>query len=74
MVFRTWKLKGDCKVIIDCYNGKNNIPSLVNLSMEDIWKLLRNLNIFNCCYIYREANRTMDYLVKKDIYNTDSNI
>ena len=42
--------------------------------MEDIWKLSRDLNIYRCCHIYREANRTTDCLAKKGICNTDSNI
>ena len=42
--------------------------------MEDIWRLSHNLNIYNCCHIYREANRIVDCLAKKCIYMTDSNI
>ena len=44
------------------------------LLMEDIWRLSHNLNIYNCCHIYREANRTTDCLVEKGIYMTNSNI
>ena len=42
--------------------------------MEDILKLSRDLNIYQCCHIYREANRRTDCLAKKGICNTDSNI
>ena len=42
--------------------------------MEDIWRLSQNLNVYNCCHIYKEANRTMDGLAKKGIYNSNPNI
>ena len=42
--------------------------------MEDTWKLSHNLNIYNCCHIYIEANRTTGCLAKKGICNTNSNI
>ena len=42
--------------------------------MEDIWRLVQNLNIYKCCHIYRKANRTTDCLTKKGICITDSNI
>ena len=35
--------------------------------MEDICKLSRNLNIYSCHHVYREANRTADCLFKKGI-------
>ena len=40
--------------------------------MEDIWGLAQDLNIFNCCHSYMEANRITDYLAKKGICNTNS--
>ena len=40
------------------------------LLMGDIWKLCQDLNIYNCCHIYRESNRTSDCLAKKGICNT----
>ena len=40
--------------------------------MEDIWKLSRDLNIHSCYYVYREANRIADCLVKKGIGILDS--
>ena len=43
------------------------------LLMEDIWRLSHNLNIYNCCHIYKETNRTTDCLAKIDIYMTNSN-
>lgn len=42
------------------------------LLMEDIWKLSQDLYIYDCHYIYREANRTTDCLAKKGICNLDS--
>ena len=49
-------------------------PSSIILLMEDIWRLSQDLNIYNCCHIYREANRTSDCLTKNSIYNTNPNI
>ena len=51
--FSTWRLQKDFKVIIDCYDKKNSLPSSIILLMEDIWGLARNLNIFSCCHIYK---------------------
>ena len=42
--------------------------------MGDVWRLSQNLNIFNCCHIYPEANRTTNCLAKKGSCNTNSNI
>ena len=53
--FFNLEIEGDSKVIIDCYNKKSSLPSSIILLMEDIWGLAHNLNIFNCCHIYREA-------------------
>ena len=44
------------------------------LLMEDIRRLSHNLNVFNCCHIYREENRTIDCLANKGGYSTNSNI
>ena len=68
------EIKGDSKVIIDCYNKKCSSPSSIMLHMEDIWRFSHNFNIYNCCHVYRKANRTIDCLVKKSIYMTNSNI
>ena len=40
--------------------------------MEDIWKLSQDLYIYDCLYIYREANRTTDCLANKGICNLES--
>ena len=50
---------------------KSNIPSSIMLLIEDIWKLSQDLNIYNCHYIYKEANRIIDCLVMKSIYNLE---
>ena len=34
--FLDLEIEGDSKVIIDCYNKKNNLPSSIILLMEDI--------------------------------------
>ena len=39
-----------------------------------MWRLFQNLNIYNCCRIYKEVNRTIDGLAKKGFCNTHSNI
>ena len=72
--FLNLEIEGHFKVIIDCYIKKGCPPSSILLLMEDIWRLYHNLNIYNYCRIYREANRTTDYLAKKGIYMTNSNI
>ena len=48
------EIKGDFKVIIDCYNKKCSLPSLITLLIEDIWKFSQDLIIYNCCHIYRK--------------------
>ena len=70
--FFNLKIERDYKVIIDFYNKKSSLPSSIILLMEDIWGLVQDLNIFNCCYIYRKANKTTDYLANKCICNTNS--
>ena len=72
--FTNLEIEGDSEVNIDCYKRKSNSPSSIILLMEDIWRLSQDLNIYNCCHIYREANRTTDCLAKKGIYNTNPNI
>ena len=42
--------------------------------MEDILKLSEDLNIYSCHHVYREANRTVDCIAKKDISIIDSRI
>lgn len=42
------------------------------LLLNDIFKLSRDLNIYNYCHIYREANRATNCLIKKGIYNRES--
>ena len=55
--FFNLKIEGDFKVIINCYNKKSSLSSSIILLIEDIWGLDQNLDIFNCCHIYRKANR-----------------
>ena len=50
---------------------KSNIPSSIMLLIEDIWKLSQDLYIYNCYYIYNEANRIIDCLVMKSICNLE---
>ena len=70
--FLNLEIKGDSKVVIDSCNKKSNISSSIMLLTEDIWKITQDFNVCICCYIYREANRTTDYLAKKCIYNLES--
>ena len=73
--FLDLEIEGDSNVIIDCYNKKkSNLPSSIILLMEETQRLSQNLYIHNCNHVYREENRTTDYLAKKCIYNVDSNI
>ena len=67
------EIEGALKIVINYYNNnKNIISNFIMLLMEDIWKLPQDLNIYDCCHIYRETNRTTYYLAKKCIYNLDS--
>ena len=75
--FSSLVIKGDFKVITYGFNEKSSLPSLpdsIILLMEDSWRLAHNLNIYECCHIYIEANKTTDCLVKKGICIPDSNI
>ena len=62
------------------YERKNlqNLVKVVYLLNIDhiggIWRLAQNLNIYKCCRIHREANRTTDCLAKEVICITDLNI
>ena len=51
-----------------------NTPSSIMSLMEDIWKLSHELNIYDCQHVYREANKTADYLTKKGISILDSSV
>ena len=46
--FPDLEIEGDSKVIIDYYNKSSSLPSSIILLMEDIWRLAKNLNIYNC--------------------------
>ena len=70
--FFNLEIEGDSKVIINCYKQKRSLPSLIILLTKDIWGLTQDLNILNCCHIYREADRIVDCLAKKGICNTNS--
>ena len=59
------------KIVINSYNKKNNIYNSIMLLMDDIWKLYRDLYIYDWHYIYRETNKAVDFLTKKGIYNLD---
>ena len=50
--FLNLKIKGDSKIIIDFYNKKSNIHNSIMLLIKDTWKFYRDLNIYNCHYIY----------------------
>ena len=64
--FLNLKTEGDLiKVVTNSYNKKSNISNSIILLIEDVWKIMQDLNVFICGYIYKEVNKTMDYLVKK---------
>ena len=69
--FSNMEIEGNSKVIINCYIKKNSLHTSITFLMEDIWGLAQNLNIYNCCNIYRKANRITYCLVKKGICNTN---
>ena len=51
---------------IDCYNEKSSLPKfLIILLMEDVWRLVHNLNIYNYYHVYQDADKTTDCLTKK---------
>ena len=53
--FSNLEIEGDSKVIIAGYNKKGSLPNSIILLMEDIWRLVQNLNIYHCCHIYKET-------------------
>ena len=70
--FLNLKIEGDSKIVIDCYDKRTSVPCSIKILIEDIWKLSRDLNIYSCHHVYREANRTVDCRVKKGISIIDS--
>ena len=62
--FSNLEIERDYKIIINCYNKKSSLVSSINFLM----------NIYHCCYIYKEANITTYCLAKKGICNIHSNI
>ena len=69
--FLSLEIEGDSKIVIDSYNKRISVPCSIKI-LEDIWKLSRDLNIYSCHHVYREANRTADCLIKKGIGIIDS--
>lgn len=68
------EIEDDSKIEIDYYNKKIDIPNSILLLMENIRKLSHDLNIYVCRHVYREANRTTDYLAKKGLSIIDSSV
>ena len=56
--FINLEIDSDSKIVIDCYNIKNNIFSFIMLLIKGIWKLSQNLNIYNCHHIYRNKSNS----------------
>lgn len=61
------EIQGDYKIVIDCYDRKDNIPNSSKILTGGLWKLTQELNIYKCYHSYREANRTTDFLANKGI-------
>ena len=58
-VFLDLEVKGGSKVIIDCYHKKKvYLHYSIIMQIKDIWKFSQNINIYHCCHICREANKT----------------
>ena len=57
-------IENDSKIVINCYNKKSNISSCIILLMDNIQKLFHDLNIYDCCHIYRKTNRIVDCLTR----------
>ena len=48
------EIKGDSKIVVDCYNKRTNILSSIMLLIEDFWKLSQGLHIYECVIMYIE--------------------
>lgn len=64
--FLITEIEGDWKLVMNCYNKKNDIPSFILLLMEDISKLSPNLNIYVCWHVHGELNIIIDCLANKN--------
>ena len=69
--FLSVEIKGDTKVIKNCFNRKNSSLNSIILLMEDVWRIFLNSNMVNCCYLYGKANIIVDCLIKNDNCNAD---
>ena len=67
--FLNLKIEDDSKLLKIVIIKKSNIPNSIILLIENIWKLSQDLCIYDCCRIYRETNRTINYFIKKGICN-----
>ena len=65
--FLSLEIEGDSKIVVGCSNKMISASCSIRILMEDIWKLSKELNIYTCPYIYREANRTTYCISKKGI-------
>lgn len=45
--FSNIKIEWEFKVMINCYNKRNNLLDLIILLMNNIWRIIQNLNIIN---------------------------
>ena len=70
--FLRLEIEGDSKIVIDSYNKRISVPCLIKILIKNIWKLSHDLNIYNCYHVYKETNKTTDYLAKKIIDIIDS--
>ena len=68
--FLNLKIEDDSKLLkIVIIKKKSNISNSIILLIENIWKLSQDLCIYDCCRIYRETNKTINYFTKKGICN-----
>ena len=67
--FANLKIEGDLKLLKIVIIKKSNIFNFIMLLIENIWKLSQDLCIYDCCRIYRETNKTINYFTKKCICN-----
>ena len=46
--FLNLQIESDSKIVVDRYDKKINIPNYILLLVNDIWKLCKGLNVYNC--------------------------
>ena len=55
------------KIVINRFNKRISVSCSIRILMEDILKLSEDLNIYSHHHVYKEVNRIVNCIAKKDI-------